>query len=186
MGHSQPLDGLLVKANLGYAGWHCSAGSPHFLCLSCGFATEEVREGNMPEIRHEGPHSRRGETAAQISTGCVQLLSEYTGRGPTKAHTILNRDSVTIILQETLTKGERSLVAADEEDHVLRSRYAYQQVMREDLTALVERAVDRKVIAFLSANHLDPDVAVEFFLLEPGDGEPGWDRIEAFGLTEKQ
>lgn len=129
----------------------------------------------MPEMQYEETHPRLGEISAQISTGAVQLLSEYTGRGPTKAHTILNKDSVTIILRNLLTKGERSLVAADKGDEVLRSRYAYQQVMRVDLSELVERAVDRKVIAFLSANHLDPDVAVEFFLLESSDGEPQWD-----------
>jgi uncharacterized protein YbcI len=121
----------------------------------------------MPEMQYEETHPRLGEISAQISTGAVQLLSEYTGRGPTKAHTILNKDSVTIILRNLLTKGERSLVAADKGDEVLRSRYAYQQVMRVDLSELVERAVDRKVIAFLSANHLDPDVAVEFFCSSP-------------------
>jgi uncharacterized protein YbcI len=129
----------------------------------------------MPEMQHEETHPRLGEVSAQISTGAVQLLSEYTGRGPTKAHTILNKDSVTIILRNLLTKGERSLVAADKGDEVLRSRYAHQQVMRVDLSELVERAVERKVIAFLSANHLDPDVAVEFFLLESSDGEHQWD-----------
>jgi|SRR5829696_666765 len=119
------------------------------------------------EVRQAEHHAGRGEICAQISTGAVKLLSEYTGRGPTKAHTIMNRESVTIVLRDTLTKGERSLVAGGKQEEVKRSRYAYQQVMGEELTALVEEAVERKVIAFLSANHLDPDVAVEFFLLEP-------------------
>jgi hypothetical protein len=30
--------------------------------------------------------------------------------------------------------------------------------------------LQRRVIAFLSDDHLDPDVAVEFFLLEPTQG----------------
>ncbi len=123
----------------------------------------------MPDTDHQPEQPRRGEIASRISTGTVQLLSEYTGRGPTQAHTIINRDSVTIVLQDTLTKGERSLVAAERSEEVLRSRYAYQQVMREDLEELVESALGRSVIAFMSANHLDPDVAVEFFLLEPLD-----------------
>src|SRR5690349_10711582 len=123
----------------------------------------------MPDTEHHPKQPRLGEIASRISTGAVKLLSEYTGRGPTQAHTIINRDSVTIILQDTLTKGERSLVAAERHDEVLRSRHAYQQVMQDDLSELVESTTDRTVIAFLSANHLDPDVAVEFFLLEPLD-----------------
>ena len=39
--------------------------------------------------------------------------------------------------------------------------------MREDLVAVVERQLDRKVIAFMSQNHIDPDLAVEVFVLEP-------------------
>jgi uncharacterized protein YbcI len=124
----------------------------------------------MSDVQYDGTQVGRGALSAQISTGAVRLLSEYTGRGPTKAHTILNHDSVTIVLQDTLTKGERSLVSADKQEQVLESRHAYQQVMGDDLTAMVERTVQRKVIAFLSANHLDPDVAVEFFLLEPAEG----------------
>jgi uncharacterized protein YbcI len=124
----------------------------------------------MPDIQHDELHDKRGESAAQISTGAVQLLSEYTGRGPTRAHTMIGRDSATIVLRDTLTKGERSLVSAGKDDEVLHARFAYQQVMRKELTALVEQALGRKVIAFLSSNHLDPDVAVEFFLLESADG----------------
>ncbi len=39
--------------------------------------------------------------------------------------------------------------------------------MRDDLIALVERQLDRKVIAFMSQNHIAPDLAVEVFVLEP-------------------
>jgi len=127
----------------------------------------------MPDIQHDEVPAGRGAMSAQISTGAVRLLNQYTGRGPTKAHTVINRDSVTIILRDLLTKGERSLVAADRADEVLRSRHVYQEVMEGDLTGLVEDALGRKVIAFLSANHVEPDVAVEFFLLESDDGQPG-------------
>jgi hypothetical protein len=41
--------------------------------------------------------------------------------------------------------------------------------MREDLVKLVEDTLDRKVIAFMSANHIDPDMAVEVFVLEPAE-----------------
>ena len=42
---------------------------------------------------------------------------------------------------------------------------AFQPTMREDLVRGVEDILDREVQAFLSSNHLDPDLAVETFLL---------------------
>jgi uncharacterized protein YbcI len=51
-------------------------------------------------------------------------------------------------------------------------RHRFQQAMREDLIAVVEKQMERKVVAFMSANHIDPDMAVEVFVLEPlPDGE---------------
>jgi uncharacterized protein YbcI len=102
----------------------------------------------------------------------VRLLSEYTGRGPTKARTYINEDLISIVLQDTLTKGEQSLVRDGSIELVLASRKAYQNTMREDLVAAVEELSGRKVMAFLSDNHLDPDFAVESFVLAPrSDGD---------------
>ena len=105
--------------------------------------------------------------AAMISTVAVQLLREYTGRGPTKARTVVNEDVVTVLLADTLTKGERKLVESGQSARVLTLRHDFQQVMRDDLVALVEDQLGRKVIAFMSQNHIDPDLAVEVFVLEP-------------------
>jgi uncharacterized protein YbcI len=102
-----------------------------------------------------------------ISTAVVRLLHDYTGRGPTKAKTILTEDLVTVVLADTLTKGERTLVETGDSGRVLELRQTFQQAMREDLVAVVEHQLDRKVIAFMSQNHIDPDLAVETFVLEP-------------------
>ncbi len=51
-----------------------------------------------------------GQLDAAISNGLVQLLSEYTGRGPTRARTYLNGSMVVCVLRDTLTKGERVAV----------------------------------------------------------------------------
>jgi uncharacterized protein YbcI len=40
-----------------------------------------------------------------ISTATVQLLNEYTGRGPTRAKTRIDGDLVTVLLADTLTKA---------------------------------------------------------------------------------
>jgi uncharacterized protein YbcI len=112
-------------------------------------------------------HPVGGEMAAALSTGVVRLCHEYTGRGPTKARTVVDDDLVTVVLEDLLTKGERSLVEDGEASLVLTTRSAYQSTMRSELIALIEETTGRKVRAFMSANHIDPDVAVEFFMLEP-------------------
>jgi uncharacterized protein YbcI len=116
----------------------------------------------------------RGEMAATISREAVRILREYTGRGPTKARTVINTDLVAIIFKDTLTKGEAKLAEMGKGEYVLEVRRQYQRAMKDDLVSLVEITTGRKVIAFLSDNHLDPDVAVESFVLEPaenrGDG----------------
>lgn len=113
-----------------------------------------------------------GSPAAAISNLVVRLMSEYTGRGPTKARTYIHDELITVLLQDTLTKGERSLVRNGKEDLVLTTRLAFQMTMREELTAGLEQITGRKVRAFMSSNHMDPDIAIEVFVLEPAGDSP--------------
>src|SRR5215212_2242755 len=103
--------------------------------------------------------------AAEISAQAVQVVREYTGRGPTKAKTMINEDVVTVLLADTLTKGERRLAENGHAERIIELRHDFQEVMREDLIAIVERQLERKVIAFMSQNHINPDFAVEVFVL---------------------
>ena len=116
----------------------------------------------------EGPaQSAATPTGALISKHVVHVLSEFTGRGPTSARTSIDGDVVTVLLRDTLTRGERSLVADGRAQLVLDMRKAFQATMREELVGGIERITGRRVEAFLSDNHIDPDTAVEVFLLEP-------------------
>ena len=97
-----------------------------------------------------------GSHGLAISNLVVRLLSEYTGRGPTKARTHFNDNLITVMVQDLLTKGERSLVRDGKANFVLETRRAYQPTMREDFTAGVEEITGRQVIAFLSAGTSTP------------------------------
>lgn len=121
----------------------------------------------MPATTNETEHQHDGGASAAISTAVVHLLREYTGRGPTKAKTYVNQDLVTVVLQDILTKGERSLVSDGQHGSVLNTRHLYQQTMEASLVETVERLMGRPVVAFMSANHIDPDMAVETFVLAP-------------------
>ena len=123
-------------------------------------------------------HPATGSRSSAISNLVVQLMSEYTGRGPTKARTYLGEDLITVLLSDTLTKGERSLVRDGHAEQVMEMRKAFQGTMRDDLVQGVERISGREVIAFFSGNHVDPDMAVEVFVLAPeahGDGSASSD-----------
>jgi uncharacterized protein YbcI len=129
----------------------------------------------MFPLDNEEGHGRGSDSAA-ISNMVVAVLREYTGRGPTKARTYITDNVITCVLGDSLTKGEQVLVAAGQDKQVLELRHTFQNTMRKDLVGGVERVTERKVIAFVSSNHIDPDLAVETFVLEPlgkhdGDAE---------------
>jgi uncharacterized protein YbcI len=109
----------------------------------------------------------------EISNAVVKELATTTGRGPTKARTTFGQDAVFVVLQDTLTKGEHTLVDAGEETTVLDLRRKWQKVMRESCSKRVEEVTGRKVIGFMSDNYVEPDLVVEVFILEPEAHRPG-------------
>ena len=121
-----------------------------------------------------GPrHPTGGSRSTAISNMVVRITSEYTGRGPTQAHTHESGNVITVLLQDTLTKGERALVAHGRSDLVLTTRKAFQGTMRIDMNAGIEEITGRDVVAFMSDNHIDPDMAAEIFVLGPEHNDTG-------------
>jgi uncharacterized protein YbcI len=108
-----------------------------------------------------------GSIASAISNAIRQLIADYTGRGPTRARTSIRDNLVVVLLEDTLTKGERRLVTKGRDHQVIDYRREFQDAMREDAIASIEQITGRKVTAFMSANHIDPDLAAEVFVLEP-------------------
>src|SRR3954449_4855184 len=99
-----------------------------------------------------------GQMAQAISQGVVRLMRDYTGRGPTRAHTTITDGLVVVVLRDTLLKAERSLVDDGQTEGVTRMRRRFQETMREELTALVTQHTGRTVEAFMSDNALEPDI----------------------------
>jgi uncharacterized protein YbcI len=108
-----------------------------------------------------------------ISNAIVTLLREYTGRGPTKARTTIHDNVLVVMLEQTLTKGEQVLVAKGRADNVLILRREWQEAMREEASARIAEITGRKVLAMMSANHIDPDLGAEIFVLDgPAEHQP--------------
>jgi uncharacterized protein YbcI len=117
------------------------------------------------------PATSVGSISAAISNAVVGLLHDYTGRGPTHARTTVGADTIVVTLRNSLTKAERTLAGHGQQVEVLAMRRAFQNTMRDDLIAAVERLTGRTVEAFLSDNLHEPDVAVEVFLLASSAGD---------------
>jgi uncharacterized protein YbcI len=114
----------------------------------------------------ESDRSSNNSVYAAISNAVVKLLREYTGRGPTKARTTIRENVVLVILEQTLTKGEQVLVGKGRGENVLALRHEWQEAMREESSAKVAGLTGREVVAMMSANHLDPDLAAEIYVLD--------------------
>lgn len=114
-----------------------------------------------------GPRADRAATASEISREIVRLHARMFGRGPTRAKTYLYEDFALCILEDVLTRAEKTLVAAGNTEQVHATRMAFQDAVRPDFVAIVEEATGRTVRAFVSQVHVDPELAVELFLFEP-------------------
>src|SRR3954470_23149891 len=127
----------------------------------------------------EGEQKALGEIRATISREIVRLQAEYYGKGPTRARTYISDDLVVVVLEESFTRAEKTLVERGEREAIQHIRRRFQQQMADNFTSVVEQATGRKVRAFLSETNVEHDVSVEIFLL----GDERTDMAEFEGDT---
>jgi uncharacterized protein YbcI len=106
-----------------------------------------------------------GTARKDIAQGFVQLHSRYYGRGPTKAKVFADGEMLVVVLEETFTPAEQTLIAQGQSDGIQEIRRNFQNVMADQFKSLVEQATGREVRSFLSETDLENDIAVEVFIL---------------------
>lgn len=114
---------------------------------------------------------RLGAELAEVTKGMVSLHRRFYGKGPTEAKTYAIDDTVICILEGGFTTVERTLIDEKDVDAVLQVRRSFQRAIEGQFTAVIEEALGRKVIAYMSQIHADPDLAVELFMLEPHEAD---------------
>jgi uncharacterized protein YbcI len=120
-----------------------------------------------------------GELLSAISTRIVGILREHYGRGPMKAKTYVLDDLVVCVLRNGHTAIEQTMMEEGEPEQVLEMRRNFQRVMGLKYRELVEELTGRRVVAFLSQTHVDPDITLEvFFVDRPLDGFGAAELIE--------
>jgi len=106
----------------------------------------------------------------EISNAMVRLYKEAFGRGPTKARAqFAGHDTLVVILEDSLTVAERNLVAMGEHQRLREARLFFQSALEDQFRGIVEQALGRRTVAFVSGIDTERDVAIEVFTLEPAE-----------------
>jgi uncharacterized protein YbcI len=114
---------------------------------------------------------RDRQSAQAISNAITKLQHDHYGRGPESVRTVVGYDHIITFLENTFMPVERTLLDAGETAAVRETRLAFQRAMETRFVNTVEEISGRKVRAFLSQVSLNPDIAVEVFVLERADTE---------------
>jgi len=108
-----------------------------------------------------------GELLAAISTSIVGILREHYGRGPMKAKTYALDDIIIVVLRGSgFTPLEKTIMESGEPERVIAMREDFQRVMAGRYSGTIEQLTGRKVIAFLSQAHVEPDITMEIFFVD--------------------
>jgi uncharacterized protein YbcI len=128
-----------------------------------------MRNADLPA---NGSLMNGGELNAALTSAIVGIHTSHLGRGPSSASTFHSENIVAVLMRDVMSQVERTLSRSGNGKAVSSMRQLYQQTMANDFKAAVEQLTGRKVVAFISGNHVDPDIAVELFIL---DAAPGGD-----------
>ena len=107
-----------------------------------------------------------GEMLAAISTRIVRLLREHYGRGPSRAKSYAMDDCIVCVLRNGFTAHERTIVEGGNPGRVIEMRQDFQRLMERRYRETIEAITGRRVVAFLSQAHLEPDITLEIFFLD--------------------
>jgi uncharacterized protein YbcI len=122
----------------------------------------------------EGPPEQEAEQAltggrllAAISTSIVGILREHYGRGPMKAKTYALDDIIVVVMRGSgFTALEQTIMDSGEPHRVVELREDFQRLMAERYKHTIEALTGRKVVAFLSQAHVEPDITMEVFFID--------------------
>ena len=113
-----------------------------------------------------------GHLLAAISNNFVRILREHYGRGPMKAKTYVLNDIIVIVMRDSgFTALEQTIMDSGHPERIVAMREDFQAVMAQRYEKTIEQLTGRKVLAFLSQAHVDPDITMEIFFVDrPLDG----------------
>jgi uncharacterized protein YbcI len=108
-----------------------------------------------------------GHLLAAISNSIVGILREHYGRGPMKAKTYALDDIIVVVMRGSgFTPLEKTIMDSGQPERVISMREDFQRVMADRYRGTIEELTGRKVLAFLSQAHVEPDITMEIFFVD--------------------
>jgi uncharacterized protein YbcI len=108
-----------------------------------------------------------GKLLAAISTSIVAILREHYGRGPMRAKTYALDDIIVVVMRGSgFTPLEQTIMNSGDPERVVAMREDFQRVMAVRYRETIEELTGRRVVAFLSQAHVEPDITVEMFFVD--------------------
>ena len=134
-------------------------------------------EDGRPGIEGDNDaNERQMSSLAAISREMVRIYKVQFARGPTKARTAFaGPDLVVCTLEDSLTPVERRMAEIGDHERLRDLRLYFQYMAEGQFTEVIERALGRRVRAFISGMDTRKDVAAELFYLD--DEEEPQDRV---------
>jgi uncharacterized protein YbcI len=106
-----------------------------------------------------------GEEFLQAVTDSMVALHERYYRAPATAKSrMLGSDLLACVLGGVFTDVEKTMIELERAPVVQETRSAFQTAMQQKFIDEVERLSGREVLAFISNQHVGPDIEIEIFV----------------------
>ncbi len=101
-----------------------------FLAAGCSSPTREGTPVSTQPPDDPSGEAGDGNVTMAISREMVALMKDYFGRGPTKARTYMRDNLIVVIMEDTMTKAELTLVRSGNIREVRDLRRLFQETIR--------------------------------------------------------
>jgi len=118
----------------------------------------------LPGADETSGTASNGIATTEISNTIVHLLRVHSGRAPAKTETALTAELAVVTLRDCLTTTERTLVDEGLSALAMEVRTALHDGIQAQATAAVEEITGRLVVAYLTAQQQEPDLAIIAFV----------------------
>jgi uncharacterized protein YbcI len=109
--------------------------------------------------------AEQSQLERRIGEQIAALQARYYGGGPARVFTQATDRVVIVVLEETFSIAEQTLIARNESEGIQDIRRRFQRIQEEEFRSIVEQATGHQVRSFVSDTDLEQNISIEVFIL---------------------